>query len=204
MRITAAGGWDRKHPRVGKPKYRTIQKSALLPEIAAALSREGSLGCHLRLRGAVKSVAHATHRISGCRPSHSRSSARLERRQRCGRTCIAGHAGCCDPCALHMAIDGNGPASAPSADQSGKDARSDVGAADTVAEQGKEFATDTSLRGGQIRLRWHARVPFMALDEHVQPPGDRIETDQIAVADLADRTALHRFGRDVDRCRNLA
>src|ERR1700676_3771449 len=97
-----------------------------------------------------------------------------------------------------------GPRPRPSADQSGKDARSDVGAANTVAEQGKEFAADTSLRGGQIRLRWHARVPFIALDEHVQPPGDRIETDQIAVADLADRTALHRFGRDVDRCWHLA
>src|SRR5712691_9829847 len=97
-----------------------------------------------------------------------------------------------------------GPRPRPSADQSGKDARSGVGAPDTVAEQGKEFATDTSLRSGQIRLRGYARVPFMTLDEYIQPPGDRIETDQIAVADLADRTALHRFGRDVDRCRNLA
>src|SRR6476661_7684820 len=143
----------------------------------------------------VESVAHATHEMS----VHSRGSAIST-----GVRDVARHALLVVPDVVThvIAIDGNGPTRwrwgprpRPSADQSGKDAGSGVGAPDTIAEQGKEFATDTSLRSGQIRLRCHACVPFMARDEHVQPPGDRIEADQIAVADLADRTALHRFRR---------
>ena len=71
-----------------------------------------------------------------------------------------------------------------------------------MAEQGEQFATRVigRRRGGGLI----ARVPFRRIDQRLDRARFRADTDQIAVAQLADRTTAQRFGRQVDRGRHLA
>src|SRR5690606_11545292 len=78
-----------------------------------------------------------------------------------------------------------------------------VGRADVGAVVGEQVATQVVRRAAGVG-RDFARVPLGRVDQHFQHAGLAVQADDVAVADLADRTAARRLRGDVDRRGDLA
>src|SRR5271166_1466912 len=76
--------------------------------------------------------------------------------------------------------------------------------ADRAAEDGEQFAPDADMGGGKVGFGMRPPRPDVVGDLDLEPARRRIETDHVAVPDLADRPARRRLWRHMNRRRHLA
>src|SRR5579871_6019087 len=65
--------------------------------------------------------------------------------------------------------------------------RSFVRRTDRAAKDREQFAPDPDMGGGKVGLGMRSPRPDVVCDHDVEPSRGRIEADDVAVADLADR-----------------
>ena len=66
-----------------------------------------------------------------------------------------------------------------------EDAGAAVGRADHVAEAREQLAPESRMVRGQVRRRGRARIPLDLVHQHRERAGDRVEADEVAVAQRA-------------------
>ncbi len=71
---------------------------------------------------------------------------------------------------------------------------------DGAAERREEFAAHAEFIVGEIDGHRLPLGQISRIDEQLERALDRVQPNDVALADAGDRTAVDRFRRDVDRC----